>query len=100
MFPPRRTREAILVSPSLSHAPTRAHPAPAADARPALVEDVLSTTDRIRVAGFCPGLGSRPFYRELARLFLVSGVPEVPHIFREAAPALGFPSRPALLLLD
>jgi len=88
------------VSPSLSHAPTRAHPAPAADARPALVEDVLSTTDRIRVAGFFPGLGSRAFYRDLGRLLLDSGVPEVTHIYREAARALGFPARPDLLLLD
>ncbi|WP_336113238.1 hypothetical protein [Streptomyces sp. PTD9-10] len=41
-------------SPSL--APSSVHPAPATAARPALVEDVLSTKDRIRVAGFFPGL--------------------------------------------
>ncbi|MEU2423121.1 ACP S-malonyltransferase [Streptomyces sp. NPDC007851] len=67
---------------------------------PVLVEDVLSTKDRIRVAGFFPGLGSRAFYRDLGRLLIDSGVPEITGIYREAARALGIPARPDLLLLD
>ncbi|MFE6172423.1 ACP S-malonyltransferase [Streptomyces sp. NPDC056464] len=64
------------------------------------VDDVLSTKDRIRVAGFFPGLGSRAFYRSLGRALLDSGNPEITGIYREAARALGFPARPDLLLLD
>lgn len=90
----------MLVSRSLSHASSPTHPTLATAARPALVEDVLSTKDRIRVAGFFPGLGSRASYRSLGRLLLDSGVPEVTNIYREAARALGFPARPDLLLLD
>lgn len=90
----------MLVSRSLSAAPSPAHSPLATAARPALVEDVLSTKDRIRVAGFFPGLGSRAFYRSLGRLLLDSGIPQVTHIYREAARALGFPGRPDLLLLD
>ena len=69
-------------------------------ARPALVADVLSTEDRIRVAGFFPGLGSRAFYRNLGRLLIDSGVPEVTRVYRDAARALGIPGRPDLLLMD
>ncbi|MFJ7216669.1 ACP S-malonyltransferase [Amycolatopsis sp. NPDC098790] len=77
----------MLRSPSL--VPATVHPglpAPAAD--------------RIRVAGFFPGLGSRALYRDLPRSFLDSAVPEVAGIYREAARALGFPARPELLLLE
>ncbi|MFI0164502.1 ACP S-malonyltransferase [Streptomyces sp. NPDC017095] len=88
------------MSRSLSPAPSPAHPALAPAARPALVDDVLSTKDRIRVAGFFPGLGSRGFYRGLGRQLLDSGIPEVTGVYREAARALGFPGRPDLLLLD
>ncbi len=77
----------VLRSPSLVPATVRSGPpAPAAD--------------RIRVAGFFPGLGSRAHYRDLPRTFLDSGVPEVAGVYREAARALGFPARPELLLLE
>ncbi|MFD4876535.1 ACP S-malonyltransferase [Streptomyces sp. NPDC058420] len=52
------------------------------------------------MAGFFPGLGSRAFYRDLGRLLIDSGVPEITGIYRDAARALGFPARPDLLLLD
>lgn len=79
---------------SLSHA----LPAAATADRPALVEDILSTKDRVRVAGFFPGLGSRAFYRDLGRFLLDSGIPEITDIYQDAARALGFPGRPDLLL--
>ncbi|MEV6739396.1 ACP S-malonyltransferase [Streptomyces sp. NPDC051104] len=83
------------MSRSLSHA----DPTPDTLGRPALVEDVLSTRDRIRVAGFFPGLGSRAFYRGLGRSLFDSGIPEITDIYRDAARALGFPARPDLLLI-
>ncbi|WP_280723194.1 ACP S-malonyltransferase [Kitasatospora sp. MAA4] len=76
--------------------PTRS--APAVSARPALVEDVPGAKDRVRAAGFFPGLGSRSFYRGLGRELLDSGVHEVTGIYHEAARALGVPDRPDLLL--
>ncbi|UFQ16210.1 MULTISPECIES: ACP S-malonyltransferase [Streptomyces] len=66
--------------------------------RPALVEGVLTTKDRTRIAGFFPGLGSRAAYQNLGRSLLDSEVPEVTRIYQEAARALGFPGRPDLLL--
>ncbi|MFJ3537278.1 ACP S-malonyltransferase [Streptomyces sp. NPDC090109] len=66
--------------------------------RPAPVESVLSTKDRVRVAGFFPGLGSRASYQNLGRSLLDSGVPEITDIYQDAARALGFPTRPDLLL--
>ncbi|MET9799702.1 ACP S-malonyltransferase [Streptomyces sp. NPDC006368] len=83
------------MSRSLPHAV----PAPATTDRPGLVEDVLSTKDRVRVAGFFPGLGSRAFYQGLGRSLLDSGVPEITRVYRDAARALGFPTRPDLLLM-
>ncbi|MFJ4336757.1 ACP S-malonyltransferase [Streptomyces sp. NPDC088915] len=66
--------------------------------RPAPVERVLSTKDRVRVAGFFPGLGSRASYQDLGRSLLDSGIPEITDIYQDAARALGFPTRPDLLL--
>ncbi|WP_328322391.1 ACP S-malonyltransferase [Streptomyces sp. NBC_00388] len=81
---------------SSSTSPVR--PVPATGYRPAPVEDILSTKDRVRVAGFFPGLGSRAFYQGLGRSLLDSGIPEITEIYQEAARALGFPTRPDLLL--
>ncbi|MBT2469067.1 ACP S-malonyltransferase [Streptomyces sp. ISL-66] len=50
------------------------------------------------MAGFFPGLGSRASYRDLGRSLLDSGIPEITGIYQEAARALGFPTRPDLLL--
>ncbi|MCC3767041.1 ACP S-malonyltransferase [Streptomyces sp. UNOC14_S4] len=59
---------------------------------------MLSTKDRVRAAGFFPGLGSRASYQGLGAFLLDSGVPGVTAVYREAARALGFPHRPDLLL--
>ncbi|WP_330301354.1 ACP S-malonyltransferase [Streptomyces sp. NBC_00503] len=75
-----------------------ARPFPATPYRPALLEDILSTKDRVRVAGFFPGLGSRASYQDLGRALLDSGIPEVTGIYQDAARALGFPTRPDLVL--
>ncbi|MEV4559833.1 ACP S-malonyltransferase [Kitasatospora sp. NPDC049285] len=63
-----------------------------------LVEDALDTGNRIRAAGFFPGLGSRAHYRGLGHELLDSGLVEVTGIYRGAARALGFPGRPERLL--
>ncbi|WP_329048233.1 hypothetical protein OG738_37855 [Amycolatopsis sp. NBC_01488] len=54
---------------------------------------------RDRVAGVFPGLGSRAAYRNLGSHLLDSGSPAVLEVYRQAARALGFPGRPAKLLL-
>ncbi|MFE0801593.1 ACP S-malonyltransferase [Streptomyces sp. NPDC058812] len=77
---------------------SQATPPLAGSDRPALVEEVLSTKDRTRIAGFFPGLGSRAAYQNLGRSLLDSEVPEVARIYQDAARALGFPGRPDLLL--
>ncbi|MGF1430926.1 ACP S-malonyltransferase [Kitasatospora sp. LaBMicrA B282] len=84
----------------MSHALPSVRPALAAAAPPVLVGNLLGAEERIRVAGFFPGLGSRGFYRSLGRQFFDSGVPTVTVIYREAARALGLPLRPELLLPD
>ncbi|WP_449486190.1 ACP S-malonyltransferase [Streptomyces avidinii] len=82
----------------MSSSSSPVQPFPTTPHRPAPVEDILSTKDRVRVAGFFPGLGSRASYRDLGRSLLDSGIPEITGIYQEAARALGFPTRPDLLL--
>ncbi|WP_198655255.1 ACP S-malonyltransferase [Streptomyces geranii] len=64
---------------------------------PSPVEDVR-TKDRVRVAGFFPGLGSRAAYQNLGRTLLDAGVPEITALYEEAARALGVPGHPERLL--
>ncbi|MEU8774528.1 ACP S-malonyltransferase [Streptomyces sp. NPDC048606] len=56
------------------------------------------TGSRAGVVGFFPGLGSRAAYRDLGRLLLDSGMPEVAGIYADGARALGLPGRPERLL--
>ncbi|MFF7360379.1 ACP S-malonyltransferase [Streptomyces sp. NPDC008125] len=82
----------------MSSSTTTVMPAPATVHPPVLVEDALGTEHRVRVAGFFPGLGSRACYQDLGRALLDSGIPEITGIYQDAARALGFPTRPDLLL--
>ncbi|MDX3456246.1 ACP S-malonyltransferase [Streptomyces sp. ME02-8801-2C] len=81
----------------MSRSMTRTAPNPAITVT-APVEDVR-TRDRVRVAGFFPGLGSRGAYQNLGRSLLDAGVPEITALYEEAARALGVPGRPERLLL-
>ena len=60
----------------------------------------IHVKEQWHIAGFFPGLGSRPCYHNLGRSLLDSGIPEVTKIYSESARVLGFPDHPDRLLMD